>query len=303
VNGPLLAGGKSVRIGLLNGGLGNQLFQYIFVRFAERYSPGETWYFDDSYFFINPCFNGYELEKIWGIKANLLSNYFDSDVWEEIIRLKKAGTSLPQIFLDMGLPLSMVAETSDYSFNGRILQLPANKFHPEIINLTDGNNNIYYHGYWINKHWFAQYCDENRSELAFPALIGEENIRYAEQINNCLSVGVHIRRGDFVTIGWALPMEYYPVACKSIVDAHPDCRFFVFSDDMDWCKANAEALGLNLAPHTVYVTGNSGERSYIDAQLLSMCQGIIMSNSSFCYFATLMDKNLKFWVNPTRREV
>lgn len=292
-----------MKIQLLNGGLGNQLFQYIFLRFAERFCPDELWYFDDSAFFISNQHNGYELEKIWGIKANLLSNYFDPDVWEEIIRLRKAGTTLPQIFLDMGLPLSMVAETSDYSFNGRVMQVPTNEFHPEITTLTDGNNNLYYHGYWINKHWFAQYREENWEELAFPALTDAKNLRYADEINNCLSVGVHIRRGDFVTIGWALPDSYYRSACRSILDVRPESHFFVFTDDIDWCKTNEEALGLNLAPNIVYVSGNGCGKNYIDAQLLSMCRGIIMSNSSFCYFATLMNKNLQFWVNPTRREV
>lgn len=292
-----------MRIQLLNGGLGNQLFQYIFVRFAERYCPDEVWYFDDTAFFISDQHNGYELEKIWGLKANLLSNYFDPDVWEEIIRLRKEGTTLPQIFLDMGLPLSMVAETSDYSFNGRILQVPANEFHPEIATLKDGDNNLYYHGYWINKHWFAQYREENWAELAFPPLPDQRNLQYAEEINNCLSVGVHIRRGDFITLGWALPEGYYQSACKSIAEKCPEARFFVFTDDVEWCKANEDTLGLNRLPHTVYVSGNGHGKNYIDAQLLSMCQGIIMSNSSFCYFATLMDKNLKFWVNPTAREV
>lgn len=135
-----------MRIQLLNGGLGNQVFQYLFVRFAERYCPEETWYFDDSAFFVSEQHNGYELEKIWGIKANLLSGYFDADVWEEIVRLRKEGTSLPQIFLDMGLPLSMVAETSDYAFNGRVMQVNANEFHPEITKIVDGSSNLYYRG-------------------------------------------------------------------------------------------------------------------------------------------------------------
>ena len=63
-----------MRIQLINGGLGNQVFQYIFMRFAERYSPGEVWYLDDSAFFLGRQHNGYELEKVFGIKANLLSD-------------------------------------------------------------------------------------------------------------------------------------------------------------------------------------------------------------------------------------
>ncbi len=292
-----------MRTVLINGGLGNQLFQYIFYRFAERHFPEEIWYLDDSSFFISHDHNGYELNKIWGIKANLLSEYFDKDVWDEIIRLRKAGASLPQIFLDMGLPLSMVAEAPDYSFNGRVIQVPINEFHPDITTISDGSNNIYYHGYWINKHWFAQYQAENRAELAFPPLTDKKNLQYAEQIDNSFSVGIHIRRGDFVTIGWDLPPSYYQAACKTIIDAYPEAHFFVFTDDMNWCRANTESLGLNLASQTTYITGNDHGRNYLDAQLLSMCQGMIMSRSSFCYFAALMDKNLKFCANPTDREV
>lgn len=290
-----------MRIIYISGGLGNQLFQYIFARFAERYCPEETWYLDDSAFFDSPLHNGYELEKIWGIKANLLSDYFDADVWEEIIRLRKAGTGLPQTFSNMGVNLTLLAETNNFSYNGKVLYAPTNEFHPEILKLSDAN--VYYHGYWINKHWFARYREENRAELAFPALTDAKNIGYAEQINGCLSVGIHIRRGDFIDWKIDLPGEYYKSACQKVIETYPGVHFFVFSDELDWCRANAGALGLDLAPHTVYVSGNVHGRNYIDAQLLSMCQGLIMSNSSFCYFAALMDKNLKFWVNPTGREV
>ncbi len=292
-----------MKIQLLNGGLGNQLFQYIFVRFAERNAPEETWFFDDSSFFVSPVHNGYELEKIWGLKLNLLSKYFDEDVWEEIIRLCKTGLSLPQIFKNMGLPLVLLAETSDFSFDGKVLWTSPNQFHPEIINISVPNTNIYYHGYWINKQWFAQYREENLKELAFPELTDKKNLQYADEINNCLSVGIHIRRGGYFSAEWAIPNSYYLSSCKAILDKYPDANFFVVTNDIDWCKANEKELGLDLAPRTVYVTGNVDEKCYIDAQLLSMCQGLIMSNSSFCYFATLMNKNLKFWINPTGREV
>lgn len=290
-----------MRILYMNGGLGNQLFQYIFYRFAQRYCPEESWYIDDSFFFATPQHNGYELEKIWGIKANLLSEYFEKDVWGEIIRLKKEGDSIPTIFSNMGMPLVMIAETSNYSYQGEVLMTPTNQFHPEILQISE--ENVYYHGYWINKHWFAQYREENLTELAFPPLTDPGNQRYAELIRGCLSVGIHIRRGDFVTLGWALPKDYYKQSCKEVAEQYPQAQFFVFSDDVDWCKANEKELGLDLAPRTVYITGNVHGRNYIDAQLMSMCKGLIMSNSSFCYFAALMNQNLKFWSNPTRREV
>lgn len=290
-----------MRIQFLSGGLGNQVFQYIFFRFAERRCPEDTWYLDDSAFFCNKPHNGYELERVFGIKANLLSNYFDADVWEEIIRLKKEGISLPQTFLNMGVPLTMLAETSNFSFDGKVLWTPANQFHPEIVELPQ--ENLYYHGYWINKHWFSSYKEENLAELSFPPLADAQNKKYARDISGTLSIGVHIRRGDFVTVGWDLPIGYYKTSCQQMVQKIPGCHFFVFSDDLQWCQENAEALGLNLARYVTYVSGNVKPNNYIDLQLLSMCYGMVMSNSSFCYLAALLDRNLKFWTNPTKREL
>lgn len=122
-------------------------------------------------------------------------------------------------------------------------------------------------------------------------------------IQNSFSVGIHIRRGDFVSLGLALPAEYYLMACKEIAEGVPNVYFFVFTDDISWCKANEKALGLNLVPRMVYVTGNNHGKNYIDMQLMSMCKALIMSNSSFCYFAALMNQNLALCINPTPREV
>lgn len=92
-----------MKIQYLNGGLANQVFQYIFVRFAELYNPqNEPWFIDDSFFFLNNVHNGYELEKVFGIQANLLSRHFDSDVWAEFIKNKKNGFSIAQSFKNLG---------------------------------------------------------------------------------------------------------------------------------------------------------------------------------------------------------
>ena len=62
-----------MKIQFLNGGLANQVFQYIFVRYAELSHPGcAPWFIDDSFFFVNNVHNGYELERVFNINANLL---------------------------------------------------------------------------------------------------------------------------------------------------------------------------------------------------------------------------------------
>lgn len=290
-----------MRIQYLNGGLANQVFQYIFMRFAQIYAPDNgPWFLDDSLFFVNQVHNGYELEKVFGIRPNLLSRHFDDDIWQEFIRNKENGISIAQSFMDLGFSIEMIAETSNYTthnpFNGKVYSIPSNEFHPEIIKFP--GEAVYYHGYWIHPKWFRTYQDIFKKELSFPPLTDERNQEYARQILSSKSIGVHIRRGDYVTIGWALSHTYYLDAAKKISTEHPDAVFFVFSDDLDWCRSNAASLGLNLPSQTVYVEGNTRNSSFRDLQLMSMCYGLLMSNSAFCYLAALLNERMEVYWEP-----
>lgn len=296
-----------MKIQFLNGGLANQVFQYIFVRYAELAHPKhEPWFIDDSFFFVNNIHNGYELEKVFNIKANLLSKTFDKDVWEEFIKNKKNGISIPQTLKELGTDIIMYAETDNYNelnpFDGqKIRMFPANEFHPEVTNIQYPN--IYYHGYWINKNWLTSYKDIILKELAFPEIPLASAKEYANQIMNTSSVAVHVRRGDYVSLGWDLPQDYYSNSLYSFSQTGNGFTLFVFSDDLEWCRANASELGFSYADNVVYVSGNTKENSYLDMQLMSLCDGIIMSNSAFCYLAALMNKRLKMYSNPTHREI
>lgn len=292
-----------MKIQYLNGGLANQVFQYIFVRFAELYNPSEEpWLIDDSFFFVNNVHNGYELEKVFNIQANLLSRNFDSDVWNEFIKNKKEGSSIAQSFKNLGFDVQMVAETTNYKehnpFDGKIFQISANEFHPEITKLP--GEVIYYHGYWINTKWFRTYRNILERELAMPDITDEKNKAYASHILSTLSIGVHIRRGDYVDIGWALSDTYYLQSMRTLTKNYPGATFFVFSDDISWCRSNSDSMGLTLSPNIVFIEGNTQDSSYIDLQLMSMCDGMLMSNSAFCYLAALLNKRLKFCMEPPR---
>ena len=103
-----------MRIQLLNGGFANQVFQYVFMRYGELTNPDEEWYLDDSAFFIKNRYNGYELEKVFGLQPKLLSKYYDGDTWKEMIELRKKGKSIPQILKDNGENIIMYADKDDY---------------------------------------------------------------------------------------------------------------------------------------------------------------------------------------------
>ena len=294
-----------MKIQFLNGGLANQAFQYIFTRHYSLAHPGEAIYLDDSYFALNTIHNGYELEKVFGIKAPMLSGCFSEDVWAFILEEKKKGKSVPQTLMENGLSICMVSEMQEKyrefnPFDGEVYATPCNKYNPEIQELP---GNVYYHGYWINRGWFAACKRVILDEFRFPELTEDWNQEYARQIESSNSVSIHIRRGDYVPLNWSYSAGTHRMLVDMFRQVAPgDWTLFVFSDDIPWCRENAEEMGFGLFEDVVYVEGNMNGRNYRDLQLMSMCKGMILSGSAFCYLAALLNTHRKYIINPTKRE-
>lgn len=295
-----------MKIQFLNGGLANQAFQYIFARHYALSHPGEVMYLDDSYFALHTVHNGYELEKVFGIKAPMLSECFTEDVWAFMLEEKKKGKSIPQILEENGLPIYMVTEVGEEyrrfnPFEGTVYAAPYNQYMPEVQNLSD---NVYYHGYWINRSWFMAYQRVFLQEFQFPEITEEKNLEYAYQINSSRSAAFHVRRGDYVTLNWAFDTKTHRMLVEKFRELAPgDWRMFVFSDDIPWCRENAEEMGLGHFREVTYVEGNTQGMNYRDLQLMSMCKGMILSGSIFCYLAALFNPNKKYIINPTERQI
>lgn len=293
-----------MKIQFLNGGLANQSFQYIFARYHELSHPGEIMYMDDSYFALNTVHNGYELEKVFGIKPHMLSEAFDADVWEYMLEQKKQGKSIPQIFKDNGTDIDLFAEYLNYQqfnpFDGDIYMAKAAKYDPVIQNF---DNNIYYHGYWINKGWFEKYRQHFLKEFRFPPITDEYNKSLKERILNEKSASIHIRRGDFVKHNLAFEVDKYQEMIQKYQEYFGgETTLFVFSDDMAWCKQNKDSIGMNQFKECVFVEGNINGRNYIDLQLMSLCKYMIIGNSSFAYLAALLNTQMIGRVNASGRE-
>ncbi|MGN0277770.1 MAG: alpha-1,2-fucosyltransferase [Lachnospiraceae bacterium] len=285
-----------MKIQYLNGGLANQAFQYIFVRYAELSHPeAEPWFFDDSFFFVNNVHNGYELDKVFGLHLNLLSQNFDTETWTQFIENKKKGISVPQSFKNLGFDMKMITEFENYKehnpFDGTIYHVSGNTFVPEITGLQD--DFLYYHGYWLHPEWFNHYQDIIVKELSLPPIKGERNEEYARQIMNSHSVAVHIRRGDYVQLGWATDTDRYLAKTKELLAQYPDAAFFIFSDDIPWCKAHSEELGFALPSDTIFIEGNNKGANYIDLHLMSLCNIMLIGRSAFSYLAMLLNNRLE----------
>lgn len=285
-----------MKIQYLNGGLANQVFQYIFARYAELSSPNhEPCYLDDSFFYVNQVHNGYELQKIFNLHPALLSKQFDTDVWNMLIESKRAGISVPQSLKNLGFSVSMISEFDNYKthnpFDGQLFQIPGNAYHPEILQFSD--EIVYYHGYWLHPSWLQKYKDILVPELRFPTITEAKNLHYLNAIQNTTAVAVHIRRGDYVTLGWNSSNHFYQTKLQQVFQRHPHASFYVFSDDICWCQHNATDLGFIPNMSVTYIEGNLHGANYIDMQLMSHCQILIAGRSAFPYLAYLLSTSIK----------
>ncbi len=297
-----------MKIQFLNGGLANQVFQYIFYRYGElNQSDGTPWLLDDSFFYVHEVHNGYELQRVFGLLPHLVSEAFEADVWEYMIREKaEHGKSIPQQLLENGVEISMVSEADNVEqwnpFSGKIWRIPNDGFYPEVIRMP---GDVYYHGYWICKEWMEACGDTIRQELVFPEidLADKRNKDYMDAILGTKSASIHIRRGDYVSLNIAWRADEYRRMIETLLLHEPDAELFVFSDDPAWCREHAEELGLKLPKETVFVEGNQGAQAFRDLHLMSNCRNMLLSNSAFCYLAALLNTRRQFVVNPTRREL
>lgn len=292
-----------MKIQFLNGGLANQVFQYLFTRYYSLSHNGDIMYLDDSYFALNTVHNGYELERVFSLHPPMLSDCLDADVWEFCLQQRREGKSIPQIMTEIGVPFTMIAEFDNYKtfnpFDGEVLLLPPKEYLPEI---QDYPKDTYYHGYWVNAGWFHRYEDIFLKELTFPPLVSPANLAHMEKIDSCHSLAIHIRRGDYVSLGWSYPAETCRQIIQDFISLYScDWELFVYSDDINWCKNNANELGFTAFREVIYVEGNTNGNNYIDLQLMSCCKGMILSNSAFSYLAALLNPHKDCIFNPTSR--
>lgn len=106
-----------------------------------------------------------------------------------------------------------------------------------------------------------------------------------KSISNNISdhVGIHIRRGDFVTSSNNLHVASSIKYINKAIEKFPGRRFMIFSDDMDWCKKNLPEID-----SIEYFSGESAIEDFIG---LMYCQDYILSGSTFSWWAAILNRN------------
>lgn len=162
-------------------------------------------------------------------------------------------------------------------------------FDERIPSLSD---DTYLEGYWQSERYFSDIKDVIRREFTFKRKPDSRNERLAQEILHTNAVSLHVRRGDYVfdptinKVHGTCSTEYYHRAVKLIAGNVPRPHFFVFSDDQEWVGSK-----LRLDYQVTYVTHNSGDKSFEDLRLMSLCKHHIIANSSFSWWGAWLSNN------------
>lgn len=266
-------------IAKLNGGLGNQMFQY--ANGKARALELDTQILVDVFEFETyRLHQGYELSKIFAGPFTIANR-------EQIKALK--GSSL------QGKSLLFASKLPKFFFKHNFIQEPHFHYWPGIKNVSDDS---YLSGYWQSEKYFKDFQDQIAADFKFAVPLREMNEALATAIHkdNQTSISLHIRRGDYVNnpktqaYHGVCSLEYYQKAIKYMAQRMHKVHFFIFSDDPEWVAQN---LIMN-HPHT-FVSHNTGENSYNDMRLMSLCQHHIIANSSFSWWGA--------WLNPSKNKI
>ncbi|WPU95796.1 alpha-1,2-fucosyltransferase [Mucilaginibacter sabulilitoris] len=265
-------------------GLGNQMSQYAF--YLQKKSVNKSTYLID--FCSSQNHNGMELHRVFDIdlKVTLFQRFlmvlFKILIVEKYKIIVKPLRSLLRFF-----NCNVIYENFNYSFNSSYL-LPSKGI-------------TFYYGGWHSEKYFLSVKDKIVKEFEFLKPIDPENVDYIHSISKHNSIGIHIRRGDYLDadnfnlFGDVCNKAYFEAAIDLIENKLNNPHFFVFSNDMSWVKAN---LFMN---KVTYITCNNGKNSWKDMYLMSLCKHNIISNSTFSWWGAWLNKNVdKLVISPKR---
>lgn len=260
-----------MKIVKIQGGLGNQMFQYAFALALEQ--KGHTVFFDTDLYKkqifrrgINYCHTGFELARLFNISCPEASK---TD--------KKLGTQATTI----------VQRILRKYFTKKTHIIEKSSMLPDTL-LTDFSSQ-YLEGYWQNYTYFNDFRDKIIKTFNFILPLNKQSQDLLDNINEN-TVSIHIRRGDFLndpsTI--VLTQEYYNKAIQKIIAlSNPSC-FIIFSDDSDWVKQH---ITIPSEYSCTFVDWNSQKESWQDMALMAQCGHNIIANSSFSWWAAYLNKN------------
>ena len=235
----------------LEGGLGNQLFNYAFGRFlAEKH---HTELKLDISWFKNFQKSHHTVCKLSNF--NIIENFATEDETKNLPIVN--DTDITSVFI------------------------------PEFKNTS---NNVIISGLFQSEKYFIEIADIIRKEFALKNPLHKNSKFWAEKILRAdCAVALHMRLGDYISPnsrqmrGVVYP-EYFLECINELKKNYPQITLFIFSDELNWAREN-----LKFDVPTEFVEGC--EVDYEELYLMSICKHNIIANSTFAWWSAWLNQN------------
>lgn len=259
----------------MQGALGNQMFEYAFLNKMKTIYPDTTFKIHVGNI---KDFNGYELEKVFDLKPIHSS-------WKEVAIL---SDRFPEECAFSGL-INKVRRWEILN-NGHklshIYQDDYTSFYEEVFHLNPLYS-YYFDGVWANTDYISDIRNKLQDVFTFKKNLDGTNMMMSQKMQKENSVSIHVRRNEYVTMGLSVTSDdYYKKSIEIIKSKVSNPVFYVFSDDHEYCKK----LFSGIIDYKL-ITGNNGENSYMDMQLMTYCRHNIIANSTFSFWGAFLGKN------------
>ena len=267
---------------ILNGGIGNQLFQYYLGEELRNIYKKNVIFYDirKSYNINHDSF----IEKTFNLNITKYSIKEQNFFVKHILLAPYALKILKYLYTFLRIKI----------FNNLYFDLSHNL---EKSFLKYGLN-IYF-GTWhglINKYFFLK-KDLN---LNFKKEITDKNLNLNDDF-----IAVHVRRGDYISSKKTsqhhgnLKKSYFIEAVNLLRNRYGNLRVILFSDDPKWLKSDLK----DLIPNSLIFSSQS-KSTDLDFFYMTNARFFVISNSTFSWWAAFLSKKKnkfiiipKFWFN------
>ncbi len=253
----------------LDGGMGNQLFQYALGRYLAH-KLDATLKLDKSVYTTGN-------KRQYSLHGLNVQEVFSTAAEKKALRRKEFfRRQLNRLGVRIR-PYWYTEKTSGYD--------------AQVEKLVD---NVYLEGFWQSEKYFKPVEQLIRQEFIVKEPPSIANRKYLDEINSVNAVSVHVRRGDYVddketnAVHGVCSVDYYTEAVTRISAEISNPRFFIFSDDMKWTRENLSPLF-----HPVVFIDPNQQAPQEDLRLMSSCKHHIIANSSFSWWGAWLNNDAK----------
>lgn len=255
----------------MNGGLGNQMFQFALYR-ALSIKRNDVYLYDSVLDRRLNNSKSMRVYQVFELKYNVANPKYCYELAD--VRRDPFSRMRRRLLGKRAMSTNFVETNLDENFTKKVFEL----------------DDAYIQGYWQTEKYFLDVKDEIRNDFTFSGIEKNEVRDILDLINDKQSVSIHLRCGDYIhnpafnkLYGGICTNEYYNKAIEIMRDRLKFPYFVVFSDDIQYAKEKFTGNDF------MVVDQFYGTKAHYDMFLMSQCKHNIIANSSFSWWGAWLN--------------